>query len=247
MIAETKYRSPIEVGKYTESTSENEKAKRESSVSANSTLKTGATLSRPIFSVQGQVEADEDWHGNNSTERAIKVTKDLYEVEAIPNGWRVGDRQLGDPLKRGALLSGPYFGRPQPDYDYTCWVEFADQADAGSLTVVVAVHDGLQVERLDGHMATDNDLDAAERAMRDKLAAIRIERDKAGAGTISDAQGEMPLYIVVCRCERGDDLGAEAGEAPRLVPSPTALLEGPPPRPAAKAKRARARSPRAKP
>lgn len=158
-----------------------------------------ATLSTPL-----------DWGTKYS--RSTKTThhvlfdakssrKEVYEIEAIPGGWRVGDRVRGDPRKPEGCLYGPYFQTSVDGKLHTCTVTFDDPLDTAMLTFSVTVRDGFLIDR-QGAVASGADLDRGISLMKDKLAAIRLERAIEGAEREfeTDLWGETTILEIGSTC-----------------------------------------------
>jgi hypothetical protein len=218
VVPDTKYRNPVEVGKYQESAKAHGKSERESGASGDVYVQVDLKLASPAakFGVKGKANYSQS--DSERAEREVLVVKDLYEVETIPSGWRVGDRVLGDPLKRGGYLDGPYFRNPVDAHPNTCEIEFSGDAKSGSLTFTVSAYDGIRVERVDGLTVSDEQADLAERRMRDRLAAIRVERAQGGR--------EIELFSVICHCELGEEAAADVTPPPPALPAPPLQIEG---------------------
>ncbi len=210
VIADSKYRSALEFGSFSEETAASSSDSRGKGGAVAASIGAGTGLSSNFALGAGaQVRAGAGSSSSANRETTIRVTRDLYEIEAIPSGWRVGDRKHGDPIKRGGCLDGQYFGRPVEDRANTCWVEFNSGIDAGRIRFEVVVRDGLRVERMDRVGMDEEERGLARSAMRDRIAAIRLER-----GLVSIAEdtrvGEITIAEVLCDCV-ADDNGAAHG------------------------------------
>jgi hypothetical protein len=162
-------------------------------------LGAGGTLSvKPSASADASYRIGSRWQGSATVERTIAASQDIYDVEAVPGGWRVGDRSYGDPLKRDGCLDGPYFTRPVEAYAHSCIGEFLPHNDKGTIRFDVTTHDGIQIETLDGETPSITDKNTATAAMRAKLAAICVERALAD-------NDELILYSVAAVCRNADD------------------------------------------
>jgi hypothetical protein len=197
IAAASKYRSAIEIGAYSEkqAASDRSAATRE----RTGALGAGGTLSvKPSASADASYRIGSRWQGSATVERTIAASQDIYDVEAVPGGWRVGDRSYGDPLKRDGCLDGPYFTRPVEAYAHSCIGEFLPHNDKGTIRFDVTTHDGIQIETLDGETPSITDKNTATAAMRAKLAAICVERALAD-------NDELILYSVAAVCRNADD------------------------------------------
>ena len=196
--ADSKYRSAIELGTYCEQQSSLDRSASTRDRAASLDM-IGVIGPSPAASAKASYRVGSAWQGSTSIERTIVASQDLYEIEAVPGGWRVGDRTYGDPRKRDGCLDGQYFARRIEDHPHTCTVEFVPGALAGSVRFEVSVRDGLRVDRVDEASFTVSDQEAAIEAMRDRLAALCIERYAA-----SDAE-EMTVCALHATCRAAVD------------------------------------------
>lgn len=194
--ADSKYRSAVEIGAYSEKQATSDRAATTADRSSRLDLagKLGPTSTA---SLAGSYRVGSSWQGHASVERTITASQDLYEVEAVPGGWRVGDRIHGDPLKRDGCLDGQYFARPVDGRPHACVVEFQPGCDIGSIDFAVTTRDGLHVEAIDGELASRSERELAIAGMRDRLAAICIEQADTGA-----ADDELTLCTVQALCSK---------------------------------------------
>lgn len=223
IVADTKYRSPIEIGKYNETSAETDKVTRQAAFGLGGSAEAGLSPKGAKAGANASGSARWNQGGFRQAEKKILAVQDLYEVEAIPNGWRVGDPVLGDPLKRGNCLDGPYFGRPSAAHRHTCEIEFEPGSNVGSLRFAVTVRDGIRVERRGGEEAPRNERVLAEEKMRERLAGIRAEREFASRHGSKD--NELLLFSASCRCEKGDDLLHIPADHPLALSPPPLLVE----------------------
>lgn len=197
--ADSKYRSAVEVGAYSERQATSDRTatsgKREGRLDLAVTLapRTGARAG-------ASYRVGSSWQGSASVERTITASQDLYEVEAVPGGWRIGDRSHGDPLKRDGCLDGQYFARAVEGRPHSCMVEFLPECPTGTIDFAVTTRDGLFVESLYGETIARSDRDLATAGMRDRLAAICIEQ----AG-IDSAADELTFFTVQATCAMAAD------------------------------------------
>ena len=153
-------------------------------------------------------------------DRTFEVTKtktpDVYEVRAVPNGWRVGDAGYGDPNQPSSCLDGRYFDRPVPGVSHTCQASFLDGRDRGALTFTVTVRrGGLDVQRIGGGGGGGQQEAAAVNAMRDQIAALRLERSLHSVGSAKEQDDEeLPIETVICQVMR-----AAGGEPTNALPA----------------------------
>ena len=201
IVGESKYQSAIEIGKYEEHRSEKSQAVQKSGWQAGVA---GKITSNPTFDTSAGVylNAGLDHRQNEVTEISALTTPVILGVMAVPNGWRVGDPKRGDPLQTFSFLAGRYFDRSNPDFQHTCEAEFVKGASSGQLTFTVAVGEGLHVERVDGGNSNGEEKAAAEMEMRDKIAALRVERELTKDEQVRSG-GELPLMTVRCDVMRG--------------------------------------------
>ena len=126
-------------------------------------------------------------------------------MRAVPNGWRVGHLEYGDPNKISSCLDGRYFHRSVIGFPQTCEAEFKDGYNRGLLTFTVNVRDGLHVERTAGGIASEQEVAKATAAMRDRIAAIRLERHLRSSDDEGRTDEEMPIATVTCEVVRAED------------------------------------------
>jgi hypothetical protein len=150
--------------------------------------------------------ASSDARDNRREDTVVDLQPDIFEIQAVPNGWRVGHPQYGDPYELSGCLVGRYFDRPVPGMPQTCEAEFVEGHDTGRLTFMVTVRDGIHVERVDGIPVNPNTAELAKARMRDRIAELRIERYlRTAESEVLRADSEMPIAIVSYDVSRGDD------------------------------------------
>ena len=201
IVGDSKYESAIQIGKYEAHRSEKSQAVQKLGMQAWLAGKITSNLTFDT-SAGGHVKAGFDRYQNKVTEIDVLATPDIYDVKAMPNGWRVGDPKHGDPLQTFGFLDGRYFDRSNPNFPHTCEAEFVGEASSGQLTFTVTVRDGLHVERVDGRNSSGEEKAAAEMEMRDKIAALRVERELTKDEQVR-SEGELPLMTVRCDVVRG--------------------------------------------
>lgn len=192
--ADSKYRSAVEIGAYSATQAASDRSATSSDRTGRLDL-AGALGPKPTASLAGSYRVGASWQDSVSVERTITASQDLYEVEAVPGGWRVGDRTHGDPLKRDGCLDGPYFGRAVEGRSHSCMVEFQPGCTVGTIDFAVTTRDGLHVETVDGEPVSRTHREAGIAAMRDRLAAICIEQAIA-----EPAADEAVLFTVQAFC-----------------------------------------------
>lgn len=195
--AGSKYRSAIELGGYSDRRSTSDKAIQngEGSAGLNLDLAVGAN---PKGNAAVDWRIGTKWLDSHTFERTVNLSQDVYQVQAVPRGWRIGDLVHGDPVKHGGFLNGPYFAKTELSHRNTCTAEFHTGSRIGHITFDVTTRDGIHVERLIG-ATYKSDVEAAVAAMRDKLAAICIERHHP-MGT-----DELMLQTLRVSCTAGID------------------------------------------
>jgi hypothetical protein len=205
IVGESKYESVISDGKFEIRTSEKAHAQAKSQHALGLDIK---AVLKPTHA-EGSLGAKAGASLSRQTTRTIDTTTtarpDIYEVRAVPNGWRVGHLEYGDPNKISSCLDGRYFHRPVAGYPHTCEAEFKDGYDRGLLTFTVTVRDGLHVERTGGGIASGAEVAKAAVAMRDRIAALRLERHLRSSDDEGRADGEMPIATVTCEVVRAVD------------------------------------------
>jgi hypothetical protein len=203
IIGDSKYESPIAEGKFEFRTFEKSHALTRSQ--RNLGLRAEAAL-KPA-GAGAALGAHANAALSRQATRTIEATSagqpDIYEVRAVPNGWRIGHPEFGDPNELSYCLDGRYFHRPIFGCPQTCEAEFREGRERGKLTFAVTVRDGLHVERIGGGVASETEKDRAEAAMRDRIAAIRLERHLGRSESRPD--GEMPIAAVTCEVVRAAD------------------------------------------
>jgi hypothetical protein len=142
---------------------------------------------------------------DRTIETTTKAKPAIYEVMAVPNGWRIGDPEYGDPSKASQCLDGRYF-EDHPNFPQTCEAEFLEGNARGILTFTVTVRDGVHVQRIDGGTASSDEKNEAEMAMRDRIAAIRLEHYLGKAnGNKCKGDDEIPIAAAICEVVRAAD------------------------------------------
>jgi hypothetical protein len=226
IIGESKYESAISDGKFEIRTSEKAHALAKSQHALGLDLK---AVLQPTHA-EGSLGAKAGASLSRQTTRTINTTTtarpDIYEVRAVPNGWRVGHLEYGDPNKISSCLDGRYFHRAVAGYPHTCEAEFKEGYDHGLLTFTVTVRDGLHVERTGGGIASGSEVARAAAAMRDRIAALRLERHLRSSDHEGRADEEMPIATVTCEVVRAADSvpvdrpPTEAGDSAAAGPQP---------------------------
>lgn len=208
ITAASKYRSAIEVGTY----SEKEAASERSGSTSDRAINVGAGVSAGLkskASIDGTYRVGSRWQGSSTVERTIAASQDIYEVEAVPGGWRIGDKSHGDPLKRDGCLDGPYFSRPVEGRGHSCDATFLPDSSHGSIRFDVTAHDGLYVDVVTAETTLISERDVAISAMRNRLAAICIEQ-------ANSETGELVLLTVEATCIKAEDLPADVARHPLI-------------------------------
>lgn len=195
----SKYRSAVEIGTYSDRLKSSDTSASTRDVSGTAALGAKAGIKENSLSAESGFRAASQWQGKITTERVIAATRDIYEVEAVPGGWRIGDKVFGDPVKESGLLDGPYFARKVDGHPHTCTVHFPRGTGEGTILFDVTTRDGLRVEREDGSGATLSERESAVLNMKDRLAALCIEN--AERRSLS----EMVLASVSVRCSAAHD------------------------------------------
>jgi hypothetical protein len=205
IVGESKYENAISDGKFNVKTLKKAHTQAKSQHGLGVDLK---TVLKPTHA-EGSFDAKAGASLSRQTSRTIDTTTtakpDIYEVRAVPNGWRVGHLEYGDPNKISGCLDGRYFHRAVAGYPYTCEAEFKEGHDRGLLTFTVTVRDGLHVERLSGGIASGTEVAQASAAMRDRIAALRLERHLRSPDSKGRADEEMPIASVTCEVVRAVD------------------------------------------
>jgi len=207
IIANSKYRSGISKGKFDLLTTEKTQLHKGSrvGVSLDFNARLGPAETLPALGAH----ANAGLLRVRDQRREITETEvlDVHEVEQQPNGWRVGDHKRGDPRKLDQCLDGPYFQAPVPGYPHTCEAEFREGQQRGTLTFTVIVRrDGLFVDRVVTGIGHEEDSIQAVTAMRNKIAAIRLEQEPClrEIGRSTD-EVEMVIAKVACEIVRAQD------------------------------------------
>jgi hypothetical protein len=212
VISKTKYYSLVdkECFSYKENESENKKV-------AN---KIGATLSamgsHQLFAsgttIAGQLNADVGRDFYRELKTSAQLQPEFLEVQPVPNGWRLGDLDWGDPTTPSRCLSGRYFQRATRDFPQTCECEFDENHKKGKIAFAVTIRDGLRVERVDGAAVGETYKESALVAMRDRIASIKIEKElqKENGSAAFGVDAEAVLGGLVCRVEQARDAVEEA-------------------------------------
>lgn len=204
IIAESKYESAIVEGRFQAGISG--KSRIESKTHLGGKIGAGAKIK------QADAQASLDAHfiamaareQNHSVETTTRMIPEIFEVQAVPNGWRVGHPDWGDPSKPSQCLGGRYFDRAIAGHPHTCAAEFLLDHKRGTLTFTVSVRDGLHVARLDGGNVGRDEEHRAVAAMRDRMAALRLERHLSQASP-GEMDGEIPIYTCTYEVVRGAD------------------------------------------
>jgi hypothetical protein len=203
IVGESKYESAILAGTYETCTSRKSLTTKTSGVSAG--LGGKATLKPAEANASLGIHGGADFAGKQqfNIESTTTTKPDIYEVQAVPNGWRIGHSDYGDPNKLLGCLDGRYFDRPVPGIPQTCEAEFHEGQNRGELTFTVTVRDGIHVEQVGNGNASRDEKAEAFTLMRNKIAALRIERH---LDQISDGKGlvdgELPIALVKCEVVR---------------------------------------------
>ncbi len=222
VIASSKYESTIVEGKFSTRASEKARTLKGSKLAAGVGSEAVLSLSKITASLDIRGNAKLASEKNISFEAATMATPEILEVRAVPNGWRTGHPDYGDPTKPSRCLEGRYFDRIVPEFPYSCEAEFLKGENRGELVFSVMVRDGIRVERADGNDAGTNERVTAVAAMRDRIAAIRLERHLATHDSnLPRADDEVPLAVVTCEAVRATD---DNDSASNSSPSDSAVL-----------------------
>jgi hypothetical protein len=198
IIPESKYRSAIVEGGFELHTSEKSSASATSQLGAGLDAKVTATHARADASLGAHAKAAFTRRGTRTIETTTRARPGIYEVEVVPNGWRVGDREYGDPNKLSHCLDGRYFHRPVGGFPQSCEAEFRKGSEHGVLTFTVSVRDGLHIERIGGGSAGEAEVADAVTVMRNRIAAIRLERCIGRLNDDGRPDNELPIAMVRC-------------------------------------------------
>ncbi len=195
----SKYRSAVEIGTYSDRRNMSDTTASTQDVSGNAGFGAKAGSKENSLSAEAGFRSASQWQGRVTTERVIAATRDIYEVEAVPGGWRIGDKVFGDPVKDGGLLDGPYFARKVEGHPHSCMVQFPRGTSDGAILLDVTTRDGLRVEREDGTGAPLSERESAVLAMKDRMAALCIETAER------QSLSEVILASVSVRCSTAHD------------------------------------------
>lgn len=208
----------IDPGKYATS----EITKSTSFQTLDATGKASASLGASLTSLQASfsLSASAAPSHVHKEERVshVKLSTEVASVLPVVAGWRIGDPNLGDPRKPDGCLAGQYLAEPG-DRD-TCHLH-VDASTAEARFDITVRDTGIHVSRADGAATASTDKCAALAAMRDRLAAIALE--KALPRHQDEASGEQVLATVACTIDRAPD-------APIMPQLPPSSLEPPRPR-----------------
>jgi hypothetical protein len=171
---DSKYESAILEGKFEIRTYDKSYALKTSELAAGLSGRAAVTSQGPNASVGIRASRAFSRQHKNSSETLATKRLDIYEVQAVPDGWRIGHPEYGDPRKAAGCLEGRYFHRPVSGLAQTCEVQFEEGQNHGELTFVVTVRDGLLVERVDGSSTSRTDSDRATMMMRNRIAALEV-------------------------------------------------------------------------
>ena len=199
IIADSKYESAITEGEFNTRTLEKARALNESRFAVGAGVTAVLKSKQATASLTARAAAKFARERHRMIEATTTMMPEIYEVRAVPSGWRIGDPEYGDPTKSSTLLDGRYFDRSVPGFPCTCEAEFLEGRQRGILTFAVTVRDGIHVERMDGEIATNDEAAKAIANMRDSIAAIRLERHLGWSdGVGGAADDEMPVATVIC-------------------------------------------------
>jgi hypothetical protein len=241
IIADSKYESAITEGEFNTRTSEKARALNESRLAVGAGGTVGLKSRQATASLTARAAATFVRESHRTIEATTTTMPEIYEVRAVPSGWRIGDPDYGDPTKPSSLLDGRYFDQDVSGFPHTCDAEFLQGRERGFLTFAVTVRDGIHVERIGGGVANRSEEGKAVATMRDGIAALRLERHLRWSNNIgSTSDDEMPVATVTC-----EFVGASADEITREQPalSSETAVDRETPAPIARSRRSHRRQP----
>jgi hypothetical protein len=218
ILSSSKYQFRITEAKYeltkSEQLTESRRRGRGGNTSASASLTRGG--------ISGSLKADANLSGSNEANRKLDFSTlaqpELFEVQAVPNGWRIGHPALGDPNKIDNCLDGQYFRRSADRYPQTCEAEFLSGCKSGRITFLVTIRDGLHLTLEDGNHCNESTAKDGKLAMREKLAAIRLERYLSSSNKDSlHLDDEVPLAIVTCNITQATDADSSLAPTPNSI------------------------------
>lgn len=196
----SKYSRLVDEGDYAASATTQTKSVTSSDLSGKASASFAATPSSFEPKIALGAGAAAKTAENHTTTTKLSQSIEVAAVLPVVEGWRIGDPDLGDPTKRDGCLTGQYLAAPG-ERD-TCNVVL--EAELATATFEVTVRDrGIDVARAD-RSATSDEREAALTNMRNRLAAIAVE--KALDKSRNDPSGEHLLFAVTCTIERAPDL-----------------------------------------
>lgn len=202
ILDSSKYRSAAALGKYVEEQAVVAKNASERGGGTSGGAKVGLSKN-PSASFNVGANYGQKSSSTRSDVSSTTASRDIYQVEAVPDGWQIGDYDLGDPVKAGGFLHGPYFAKDEPAFPSSCVAQFRDGCRQGEITFEVTTADGLHVERIDGS-TSQPDRRQGLATMRDKIAAICIERHAV--------QGDEDLLLFTLTVECAAAVDEEEGD-----------------------------------
>lgn len=203
IVGETKYESVITEGEFETRISEKSHATTGSQVTLGAQIKSDLTMDN--FSTPLSISARAKYErARTSDSQTTTLTKpEIFEVQAVPHGWRVGHKDYGDPSKSSRFLDGRYFDRYVPEFPYTCEFEFLGAQTAGRIVFLVTVRDGLRVHKDDGEVLSRDQISQSILAMQDRIAALRVERYLDNTRTIGgEIDTERPILVAAYEVEK---------------------------------------------
>jgi hypothetical protein len=206
IVFDSMYERAIVEGKFGTSARDTSTGVTNSTAGAELGGKVDVTPATAAGSIGAGISARFRREQKRTTEHTTTMIPDIYEVRAVPGGWRIGDPEYGDPTGPSHCLDGPYLNQPVPEFPHTCEAEFLDGQERGTMTFEVTVRGGLYVERESGGMANRTDEERAVAKMRDSIAALRLERHLATSNASeSRTNDEMVLATTTCEFLRAAD------------------------------------------
>jgi hypothetical protein len=190
VIAGTKYESAITEGEFTTRTLAKDRGLNESQLTVGVGGTAGVKPAQAVASLTARAGASFVRKQRRIVDATTTTTPEIYEVRAVPNGWRIGEPEYGDPTKPSSFLIGRYFDHDVSGCPHTCEAEFLEGRERGILTFVVTVRDGIHVERVGGGTASADEGAKAIATMRDGIAALRLERHLGGSGGVAKHVGQ---------------------------------------------------------